>query len=89
MVFRPIRPGNTFWYIFNSSSNAFCAQQFELASDRLLSGDYNGDGKTNIAVYRYGMCFRCKARQALKPFNSASAATFLCLSLLCLKRRDL
>jgi hypothetical protein len=66
LVLRSIQPGNAFWYIFNSSSNVFRAQQFELASDRLVSGDYNGDGKTDISVYRDGMWYSLQSTAGFK-----------------------
>lgn len=46
------RPSNGFWYIVESSSNAFRATAFGLSSDRIAPGDYDGDRKTDLAVFR-------------------------------------
>jgi uncharacterized delta-60 repeat protein len=48
------RPSNGFWYISNSSNNAFVAVQFGRAGDSIVPADYDGDGKTDIAVFRRG-----------------------------------
>jgi cytochrome c peroxidase len=41
-----------YWYISQSSNNAFRAEAFGIASDRITPGDYDGDGKCDIAVWR-------------------------------------
>ncbi len=46
------RPSNGYWYINNSSNNAFRAEQFGTNGDRIVPGDYDGDGKTDTAVFR-------------------------------------
>ena len=49
-VFRP-NGGN--WYIFGSQ-NGFTGAQFGDTNDKIVPGDYDGDGKTDLAVYRGG-----------------------------------
>lgn len=46
------RPSNGYWYMTQSSNQAFVAQQFGVGSDQIVPGDYDGDGKTNFAVFR-------------------------------------
>ncbi len=44
--------GNNIYYVQRSSDNGFSALQFGVASDTQTPGDYNGDGKTDYAVWR-------------------------------------
>jgi cytochrome c peroxidase len=46
------RPSNGYWYIDNSSNNAFRAEQFGINGDQIVPGDYDGDGQTDTAVFR-------------------------------------
>lgn len=46
------RGSSGYWYISQSSNNAFRAEAFGIASDRLTPGDYDGDGKCDVAVWR-------------------------------------
>ena len=41
-----------FWYILQSSDNAFRGIQFGDADDKPVQDDYDGDGKTDVAVFR-------------------------------------
>jgi hypothetical protein len=43
------RPNNGHWYYLNSASGGFNAKQFGAASDKPTPGDYDGDGKTDLA----------------------------------------
>ncbi len=47
------RPENGVWYLLNSQAG-FSAAQFGVATDKLVPADYDGDGITDLAVYRSG-----------------------------------
>jgi subtilisin-like proprotein convertase family protein len=55
--FSVFRPSNGVWYILRSSDNAATGVQFGLGTDRLVAADYDGDRKTDIAVFRQGFWF--------------------------------
>jgi len=44
--------GTLTWFINNSSDGSFRAVQFGFASDRVAPGDYDGDGRFDLAVFR-------------------------------------
>ncbi len=52
-VFRPL---NGAWYL-NQSQNGFTGVQFGISTDKLVPADYDGDGKTDVAVYRAGVWY--------------------------------
>jgi hypothetical protein len=47
------RPESGTWFLQNSQSG-FTSAQFGLSTDKIVPADYDGDGKTDIAVYRGG-----------------------------------
>ena len=51
---RCIGPSTGYWYILQSSTatRRYIAQQWGLGTDIPVPGDYDGDGKTDLAVYR-------------------------------------
>lgn len=49
MVFRPSDGG---WYILRSSDGGYDFRDFGSATDKPQPGDYNNDGKADIAFYR-------------------------------------
>jgi hypothetical protein len=58
-VWRPVSSGqpagNAFFYILNSSNNTVRIEDFgQTGDDATVVGDYNGDGKADLAVYRPG-----------------------------------
>ena len=67
------RPDNGVWYILNSQSG-FSAVQFGIPTDRIVPADYDGDGKTDIAVYRNGTWFLQRSRDGFAsiPFGLAN-----------------
>ncbi len=56
-VFRGTVPGAgnlAYFYILNSSNNSFVPVQFGATGDVPISGDWDGDGRADLAVYRDG-----------------------------------
>lgn len=47
------RPSNGNWYI-NRSTQGYFQTQFGVGNDKLAAADYDGDGKTDIAIWREG-----------------------------------
>jgi len=60
------RPSEGAWYIRNPLDENGVVLSFGLATDKLVPADYNGDGRTDPAIYRDGLwainpCFGCDA----------------------------
>ena len=55
------RPSNGVWYITNSGNNSYNFVQFGAPGDKIVPGDYDGDGKTDLAVFRNGVWYRMKS----------------------------
>ena len=49
--FRSYRPETATWYLFQSTVG-FAAVRFGLSTDLPAPADFDGDGKTDIAVFR-------------------------------------
>lgn len=47
------RPSNGTWYIRDGATN-YRGVQFGISTDKIVPADYDGDGKTDIAVFRDG-----------------------------------
>ncbi|MEO6391481.1 MAG: VCBS repeat-containing protein [Pyrinomonadaceae bacterium] len=55
-VWRPGTPFNSWFYILQSNTNTFRADQFgQSGDDPSVIGDYDGDGKVDPTVYRSGI----------------------------------
>ncbi len=61
------RPSNGVWYI-NNSNGGFNIFQFGQTGDKPVSADYDGDGKSDAAVYRNGAWYRL--RSATNTFDA-------------------
>ena len=46
------RPSERNWHLLLSSNNQYNVVNFGLATDKLVAGDYDADGKTDVAVYQ-------------------------------------
>ncbi|MBV9210722.1 MAG: PQQ-dependent sugar dehydrogenase [Acidobacteria bacterium] len=51
------RPSTGVWYIRQSFTNSLQAFQFGQSGDTITPGDYDGDGKTDAAVWRNGVFY--------------------------------
>jgi len=54
-IFRPndsFVPGLSEWWIQRSTDNVTIAYQFGTPTDKITPGDYDGDGKTDVALWR-------------------------------------
>ena len=49
--------GNSVWYINLSATNTFRVEVFGLANDAVAPGDYDGDGRFDLGVFRDGTFF--------------------------------
>lgn len=64
------RPSSGAWYI-DGSQNGFNAFTFGTDGDRPVAGDYDGDGKSDAAIYRNGVWWRL-----LSGTNTVSVVSF-------------
>ena len=48
------RPGEGNWYQRNSANGTSSAETWGIASDSLAPADYDGDGRTDVAIFRSG-----------------------------------
>ena len=51
------RPSSGTWHILRSRDASYFAQNFGLATDKLVPGDYDADGRADIAVFRNGVWY--------------------------------
>ena len=51
------RASDGVWYVLQSSNAQARFQHWGLSSDRLVAGDYDGDGRADFAVWRAGVYY--------------------------------
>ena len=51
------RPNSGVWYSLNSGNNSFSAAQWGVATDKIVPADYDGDRKSDLAIYRNGVWY--------------------------------
>ena len=68
------RPSNSTWYILRSSNSTIQVQAFGQMNDKLVPGDYDGDLKTDIAVFRNGDWFVSQSSNQLVFIRHFGAA---------------
>jgi hypothetical protein len=49
--------GNLFWYVVRSSDGLLYSRAWGVPTDKIVVGDYNGNGRDEIAIYREGAWF--------------------------------
>jgi FG-GAP-like repeat len=55
--FTIFRPTTGMWWTLNSRNYSSRNQQFGLATDKIINGNYDGDNKTDLAVFRDGIWY--------------------------------
>ncbi len=58
------RPAEGVWYLLRSTGG-FTGVQFGISTDEPTPADYNGDGKTDLAVYRNGVWYILNSNQGV------------------------
>jgi uncharacterized delta-60 repeat protein len=58
------RPSDGIWHNLDSRNNNYSASQWGISSDRLAPADYDGDGKTDRAIFRDGTWYISKSSNA-------------------------
>ena len=70
MDFAVFRPGDRHWHSFSSEYESHSAMQWGLATDVLVPGDYDGDKRADVAVFRRGTWFiRQSSNGQMSVFN--------------------
>jgi hypothetical protein len=62
------RPSDRVWNL-NRSTLGFSAMQFGLSTDKIVPADYDGDGKTDQAVFRDGIWYVLQSSQGFTAFQ--------------------
>jgi hypothetical protein len=62
------RPSSGIWYLLNSTEG-FRAVQWGISSDEPVPGDYDGDGRHDIAVFRNGIWYLLQSRDGFRAVH--------------------
>ena len=63
------------WWILRSSDNSYYALNWGLSADKLVPADYDGDGKTDIAVYRNGTWYVLQSSDGMVTIRQFGLST--------------
>lgn len=80
------RPSTGNWHSHSTESKSFLTIQWSLSTDVLVPADYDGDGLTDIAVYRGGTWFIYESSTLQLKVFYYGAATDIPLDFLNVKR---
>lgn len=67
------RPSNGGWYFYNISGNFSFSTQFGISTDKIVPADYDGDGKTDVAVYRDGTWYLNRSQAGFTGISFGTA----------------
>ena len=72
---RDLCPSTLAWYILQSSDLQFRGDTWGLASDNFVPADFDGDGKTDLAVFRSGVWYIKQSSDNQPRYETFGAAT--------------
>lgn len=58
------RPSEGNWHQLNSTTNGYSVSKWGIATDKLAPADYDGDGRTDLAVFRDGVWYVSRSSNA-------------------------
>ncbi len=71
--FSVFRPSSGVWYLLQSTSG-FAGIQFGQAGDKIVPADYDGNGKTDVAVYRAGVWYLRRSQLGLAAISFGASS---------------